>query len=875
MPNPTLTSERYCCLNHDRRARLIKDGFRTFNGNPLNAIDFLEVVDGVLDGLVTATDDFRQRILLLRFFTPDGLGSLSAPNVRIQGGTTITDIRPIGLRPLNDVATWTFLSSRSPVAHGWLLGRAIDLGPTEVHHWLVLVVDKAGDHATYQLKLVSRVGSTTPPAGFDRVLTELPFAFKIECVTEFDCEDERPCPPSETKAPELDYLARDYQSFRRLMLDRLSTLLPDWHERSPADLGITLVELLAYSADRAAYFQDAVATEAYLNTARLRTSVRRHARLLDYRVHEGNNARVWVQLELEAGQVIVSGALAQGARFFTQVPEEAAVIPSSRQGAALRPQPVGGSVRPPPEVFEAMHGVERLDWAHNEIHFHTWGEASCFLPAGSTTATLKAADDTNSLHLRPGDVLIVEEIRHPETGQEVDADPSRRHAIRLIQVEEAAQDLLYGTFTYAVRWHDEDALPFPFCLWQVSPQSTSVPVTVARGNVVLVDHGATRTDEALVPAQIPNEGLVRSRLQREDLCWACAYTHPDRLAPDTIPSASASRKQDPRQALPALRLRVGNDLWSPVQELLRSEAFAREFVVEMEEDGRAWLRFGDGVLGRRPSAGTAFQATYRTGRGSSGNVGAEAICHLVNDSLQGAVTRVRNPMPAIGGLDPEDLRTVKVQAPVAFRVQQRAVTVEDWAEVAGRHPAVQRAVATLRFTGSWTTVFITVDLVSGMRFDEEFKTELRAFLEPFRLAGIDLELRPPRYVPIDLRLVLCVSEDCFQHEVKAAAEQALGSQLLPDGKRGYFHPDNLTFGQGVYISPIVARLMAVPGVAWVDLDPITNGSDLVRFQRLDRDPAGELEAGFIPVGPLEVARLDNDPSAPDNGRLRLTLRGGR
>ena len=70
--------------------------------------------------------------------------------------------------------------------------------------------------------------------------------------------------------------------------------MPDWQERHVPDLGITLVELLAYVGDYLSYYQDAVATEAYLDTARQRISVRRHARLVDYRLHEGCNARAWV-----------------------------------------------------------------------------------------------------------------------------------------------------------------------------------------------------------------------------------------------------------------------------------------------------------------------------------------------------------------------------------------------------------------------------------------------------------------------------------------------------------------------------------------------------------------------------------------------------
>src|SRR5258706_9448630 len=84
------------------------------------------------------------------------------------------------------------------------------------------------------------------------------------------------------------------------MLDRLATIAPDWRERNPADLGIALVELLAYVGDYLSYQQDAVATEAYLGTARRRVSVRRHARMVDYAMHDGSNARAWVQVQVSA-----------------------------------------------------------------------------------------------------------------------------------------------------------------------------------------------------------------------------------------------------------------------------------------------------------------------------------------------------------------------------------------------------------------------------------------------------------------------------------------------------------------------------------------------------------------------------------------------
>src|SRR5260370_20083179 len=101
------------------------------------------------------------------------------------------------------------------------------------------------------------------------------------------------------------------------MLERLSLLVPGGQERSAADLGVTLVELLAYAADNLSYRQDAIANEAYLATARQRVSVRRHARLVDYFLHERCNARAFVHFDVTGPNI----APANGTPLPTQVPD--------------------------------------------------------------------------------------------------------------------------------------------------------------------------------------------------------------------------------------------------------------------------------------------------------------------------------------------------------------------------------------------------------------------------------------------------------------------------------------------------------------------------------------------------------------------------
>ena len=134
--------------------------------------------------------------------------------------------------------------------------------------------------------------------------------------------------------------------------------------------------------------------------------------------------------------------------------------------------------------------------------------------------------------------------------------------------------------------------------------------------------------------------------------------------------------------------------WTPVPDLLESGPHDPHFVVETDDEGRAHLRFGDGDLGEMPAAGTVFDAEYRVGNGTAGHVGAEAITCVVFTSLvaNAGTLRPRNPLPAVGGTDPEPVEEVKAFAPHAFRsTPQRAITAADYASLAADNDGASRS----------------------------------------------------------------------------------------------------------------------------------------------------------------------------------------
>jgi hypothetical protein len=163
-------------------------------------------------------------------------------------------------------------------------------------------------------------------------------------------------------------------------------------------------------------------------------------------------------------------------------------------------------------------------------------------------------------------------------------------------------------------------------------------------------------------------------------------------------------------------------------------------------------------------------------------------------------------------------------------------------------------------------VFVTADRVGGRPVDAAFEEGVRDHLEPFRMAGYDLEVDAPTFVALDVALDVCADPEHFRSDVRLAVLGRLTSRIRADGTLGLFHPDRFTFGQSVHLSRIVAEVQGVPGVLSVRT---------VRFRRLRDRTTGGLATDVLPMGRLEIARLDGDPNFPERGVLDVAVGGGK
>jgi hypothetical protein len=850
--------------------------------HPLNGVDFVEF------RRVLASPPDHRFILDVTFLKPPAaVPLLDAGNFTIVGGVRVVGIKVLSVEP----------------------------EPTDplMRH---VFLDQEGDFSFYLLRLDHPL--------IDEERCEARFSFKAGCPTEFDCRTAVACPPQVLVEPALDYLAKDYQSFRRLMTDLVAQRNPGWQERLPADLGMTLIEHFAYAGDYLSYLQDAgPGTESYLDTCLHRISAARHARLIDYRMHNGRNAFTYVHFRANAG---TSGVVPAGAKLVTRI------------GNALRGNPSPpGTLIPPNADFDAdpalvgstvfeTSALVRVTAANNELRIHTWDDGSCCLARGACeaflftmTGVVGGAEVAQAPDLRVGDFLLLEEVRSPVTGAEADRDPKHRHVVRLVLAEPSTDQAFTdavpgGKLTprlnpadpalplLHVRWAKKDALPFTLCVSAETIEGQPIdPVAVSRGNVTPADHGRTITrDSKKNELELPAAGAARwplpsLSLPAGPLTQQSMPTEVDYNA-DAIPLMGRFElDQDVREVRPAVVLKLGyasapSEIWTPLPHLLDCGPYDQNFVAEVDNNGHTVLRFGDDDYARRPADVVSVLARFRIGNERSGNIGAETLVHLVrpnpaeplDPANPGAplffadVERVYQPQVARLGADAETIEEVRQFAPEAFRaIQFRAVTEADWREVALRSADVAAAKASFHWTGSWYTVFVAINPSDpanlerlpggGAALTPAFATTMLAWLTRFKLAGYDLVVRAATFVPLEIEIQLCVARGYFRGDVMAAVARLLSNRAYADGTRGFFHPLAFGFGEAVYLSRLYAQLDGVAG-----LDSAT----VKVFKRYWEIAGKELEHGVIPMGAFEIPRLDNDPSSPEHGVLRLIAVGG-
>jgi hypothetical protein len=330
---------------------------------------------------------------------------------------------------------------------------------------------------------------------------------------------------------------------------------------------------------------------------------------------------------------------------------------------------------------------------------------------------------------------------------------------------------------------------------------------------------------------------------------------------------------------PQIQLAVDGEPWTRVDDLALVAEGQDAYAIRTGAGGASVARFAESALPARP---ITVELGVVVGLGTIGNVGVGATTRILALGRGGAraaqggdggsdrladrrlLLTVSNPVPGVGGREPEDIESMRYRAPLGVRDALSAVVPADSERLVLELADVAAARAVVRDGTPAPVVRMTVLLrdedalaAAGEQGEAERLRRwaaARARLEEVRLLGFDVELVPPRFVPLDLDVVVDVAPwatDTAEHLV---------AQVLA-GPGGLFDPDVSGLGGDVRVDAIHRRVLTVPGVQAVRVR---------RLRRLQRGAAERSRAGVLAVDADEVAILHH-PYGPAFASGLLTV----
>ena len=192
----------------------------------------------------------------------------------------------------------------------------------------------------------------------------------------------------------------------------------------------------------------------------------------------------------------------------------------------------------------------------------------------------------------------------------------------------------------------------------------------------------------------------------------------------------------------------GGDYIQVENVLTASGPSDRVFDVTYDSNYTATIRFGDGVVGSSPPNDSAYRVLYRVGGGTRGNILGSTINSPITTST-GITGTISNSSVATGGQDAETIENAKKYGPLAFKQQDRLVTLGDFKSYIHRYtsPSGGRAIGTAITRKAYSSANI-IDLyvlqkateIQLQRATVEYKVNLLSDLQAYKMLTDDVHI---------------------------------------------------------------------------------------------------------------------------------------
>lgn len=444
----------------------------------------------------------------------------------------------------------------------------------------------------------------------------------------------------------LDYTSRDYKSIRSMLVGLAAGLQPDWETvGETGDFGTLLLELYAYSSDIMNYYIDRVGSEAFLGTAVRRQSVLYIADMLGY-------------------------------------------------------QPVGQRAATVPVTFNWSWDTDNLSGGVIPVYTYTVSDAT----ATNGLVTMGITSETYVINLAVGQTVTVSGVGAPFNGRFVIQSVIDATATAPLKITYSVTDT--HTYTATVGGASQIAsgsvviIPAgtrlstsPDSNGQIYSFETDITVTldtaagkntVAAPTVYTLSFQTTATEGLTIPPYLmgTSQGIPNAEFVISD--------------PGVIDRTTQVFTKEGGAVI----------TWSKIDKISLGTPTQSVFSTYVDDDNYTHVLFGDNTSGRIPPANAEIYVGYRYGAGVAANgLGIGAISVLNNDFATSLGVTVSNSAAPVGGADVESVASMRYSIPRSNALKQRAVTLEDYVNLALQVPGVTKAVA---YGQNYTSVYVRI-----------------------------------------------------------------------------------------------------------------------------------------------------------------------
>lgn len=298
--------------------------------------------------------------------------------------------------------------------------------------------------------------------------------------------------------------------------------------------------------------------------------------------------------------------------------------------------------------------------------------------------------------------------------------------------------------------------------------------------------------------------------------------------------------------------------WTRYENVSDIPSGAKGYVVYLTSSGELQILFGNRINGFIPPAGSTITASYTKSSGSLGNIGSNLIKHFV--SVQPNQIAITSSTSATGGTNGETAESLKTNIISSIRTQDRAVTLQDYADAVRRVAGVEKSVAVYTPSSAGASASASVSLyalpyisdyltpsASTLTISSSLASSVLSNVSEKSMIGIYL------HVPTSITTYrLNITAEVFVNQAYVAEWVKNDVSNAIDGLLSFTNAD---FGKEIPIGKVYKTIMDVEGVDYVKVSTYSitqyNGSswvtmkDYITGTGTDLPYTGMLQKGIV------------------------------